>query len=247
MQLQTLEICAASVASCIAAEEGGAGRIELCAALTEGGTTPSFGMVAQVLERVSIPVFPIIRPRGGDFLYTPDEVEVMEADIRMLVDLGVPGVVIGALTPQGALDTATMQRLIEAAQGREVTLHRAFDMVAQQSQALEEAISLGCTRILTSGAAPTAYEGIPRLAQLIVQAAGRITIMPGSGVKAHNIRDIVAETGAVEVHASLKEAVPSRMIYRNSSVSMGGTVTFDEYSQNVTSAAAVRATLAALA
>lgn len=235
-----LEICANSIASCIEAEHGGASRVELCAGIPEGGTTPSIGMVACALESVSVPIFPIIRPRGGDFLYSKEEIDTMECDIRMLVDLGVPGIVIGALTPEGRLDKTVCARLIEAAQGRQVTLHRAFDMTANFDEALEDAIALGFDRILTSGGAPTAHEGLATIRHLVQRCAGRISIMPGCGIAVSNIAEIAQESGAHEFHASLRTARQSRMLYRNPRVSMGGTVIIDEYSTTQTDASIVK-------
>lgn len=232
----TLEICANSIASCIEAERGGASRVELCAGIPEGGTTPSIGMVACALESVSVPIFPIIRPRGGDFLYSKEEIDTMEYDIRMSVDLGVPGVVIGALTTEGRIDKEVCTRLIEAAQGRQVTLHRAFDMTRDLDEALEDAITLGFDRILTSGGAPTAYEGLATIRHLVDKSAGRISIMPGCGIGVSNIAQIALESGANEFHGSLRTGIPSRMLYRNPRVSMGGTVTIDEYSTMQTDA-----------
>lgn len=246
MKDYTLEICAGSVASCIEAERGGASRIELCAALPEGGTTPSLGTVAVALERVEIPVFPIIRPRSGDFLYTQDEVDTMECDIRMFVDLGVRGVVIGALTPNGEIDCEVCRRLIDAAQGISVTLHRAFDMVCDYTKALEDAITLGFDRILTSGGAPNAFAGMQNISRLIEQADGRISIMPGSGIREDNIATIAWNTGAREFHASLRAPIESKMIYRNPHVSMGGSVTIDEYSLLQTDAKTVASVVRAL-
>ncbi|SJZ48419.1 copper homeostasis protein CutC [Porphyromonas cangingivalis] len=236
----TLEICANSIASCIEAERGGASRVELCAGIPEGGTTPSIGMVTCALERVSIPVFPIIRPRGGDFLYTKEEIDTMECDIRMFVDLGVPGVVIGALTAEGRIDKEVCARLIEAAQGRQVTLHRAFDMARDLDEALEDAIALGFDRILTSGGAPTAHEGLSTIRHLVDKSAGRISIMPGCGIGVSNIARIALESGASEFHGSLRTDIPSQMLYRNPHVSMGGTVTIDEYSTTQTDAKIVK-------
>ncbi|MDO4770393.1 copper homeostasis protein CutC [Porphyromonas sp.] len=235
----SLEICANSVASCIEAERGGATRVELCAGIPEGGTTPSIGMLVCALESVSIPVFPIIRPRGGDFLYTEEEVRIMECDIRMFVDLGVKGIVIGALTPEGRLDKTVCRRLIDAAQGVEVTLHRAFDMVRDQDEALEEAIELGFHRILTSGGAWSALEGLSTIVGLVNKSRGRISIMPGCSINTDNIARIASESGASEFHASLRRTLQSKMLYHNPHASMGGTVTIDEYSTTRTDASTV--------
>ena len=160
----------------------------------------------------------------------------MECDIRMLVDLGVPGVVIGALTAEGRIDKEVCMRLMEAARGRQVTLHRAFDMTRDLDEALEDAIDLGFDRILTSGGTPTACDGLGTIQRLVDRSAGRISIMPGCGIGVANIAQIALESGANEFHASLRSPLPSRMLYRNPRVSMGGTVTIDEYGTTQTDA-----------
>ena len=174
-----LEICAGSVESAIAARDGGAQRIELCAALEIGGVTPSAGLIAEARKVEGLVLNVIIRPRGGDFLYDDYEIACMEEDIRTCKSLGVDGVVIGALTANGDIDTATCKRLIKVADGMSVTFHRAFDMCRNPQKALEELIALGCHRVLTSGQAPTAEAGIELLSKLVEQANGRIIIMPG--------------------------------------------------------------------
>lgn len=235
-----LEICANSVASCIAAQEGGAQRIELCAGIPEGGTTPSYGMVKKAREAVSIGLNIIIRPRGGDFLYSPIEVEEMIEDIKILRTLGVDGFVFGALTPDGEVDKEVCKRLIEAAQGSPVTFHRAFDMAKDPKQALEDIIELGFDRILTSGCMPSALEGVSTIAMLVREAQDRIAIMAGCGVNASNVHEIVQMTGVKEVHGSFRSPIESKMRYRNSVVSMGGTVVVEEYSTPQTDAEKVK-------
>lgn len=238
-----LEVCANSIASCIAAEEGGAGRIELCAALGEGGITPSPGMVKGALESVDIPVFPIIRPRGGDFLYSDLEVEQMLADIRYLRDLGVHGFVVGALSADGQLNKEICRALIEAADGLPVTLHRAFDMSLDLSSTLEVAIDLGFSRILTSGGKQTAEEGIPIIRSLVHQANARIEVMAGSGVCVENAQKIANETGVSELHGSFQSMIPSYMAYHNTNISMGGSDLADEYQYPMTDVEKVRAVI----
>ena len=235
-----LEICAGSVASAVAARDGGAQRIELCAALEVGGVTPSAGLIAEARKVEGLVINVIIRPRGGDFLYDDYEVACMEEDIRTCKRMGVDGVVIGALTANGDIDTATCKRLIKAADGMSVTFHRAFDMCRNPQKALEELIALGCHRVLTSGQAPTAEAGIELLSKLVEQANGRIIIMPGCGVNSNNAAKILKATGANEIHASARKSVGSGMIYRNSSVSMGNSDS-DEYARKETDVNEVRA------
>lgn len=235
-----LEICAGSVESAIAARDGGAQRIELCAALEVGGVTPSAGLIAQARKVKGLVLNVIIRPRAGDFLYNEHEVACMEEDIHTCKLLGVDGVVIGALTAEGDIDTANCKRLIDAADGMSVTFHRAFDMCRAPQKALEELISLGCDRVLTSGQAPTAEAGIALLKELVEQADGRITIMPGCGVNSGNAAKILSETGACEIHASARKNVGSGMLFRHSGVSMGNPDS-DEYARKETDVNEVRA------
>ena len=228
-----LEICAGSVESAIAARDGGAKRIELCAALEVGGVTPSAGVIAEARKVVGIILNVIIRPRGGDFLYNEYEVACMEEDIRTCKQLGVDGIVIGALTAEGDIDTDVCRRLISAADGMSITFHRAFDMCRNAKKALEELIALGCHRVLTSGQAPTAVAGITMLKELNEQAAGRIIIMPGCGVNSTNAGEIIKATGATEIHASARKNIGSGMIFRHSGVSMGNP-DCDEYARKET-------------
>ena len=228
-----LEICAGSVESAIAARDGGAARIELCAALEIGGTTPSAGLIAEARKIEGIVLNVIIRPRGGDFLYNEHEAACMEQDIRTCRQLGADGVVIGALTAEGDIDTALCKRLIDAADGMSITFHRAFDMCRDPKRALEELIAIGCDRVLTSGQAATAEDGLPLLKELVQQAAGRISIMPGCGVNSGNAARILQATGTVEIHASARKSVGSGMLFRHSGVSMG-TPGSDEYARKET-------------
>ena len=230
-----LEICAGSVESAIAARDGGAARIELCAALEIGGTTPSAGLIAEARKIKGIVLNVIIRPRGGDFLYNEHEAACMEQDIRTCRQLGADGVVIGALTAEGDIDTALCKRLIDAADGMSITFHRAFDMCRYPKRALEELIAIGCDRVLTSGQAATAEDGLPLLKELVQQAAGRISIMPGCGVNSGNAARILQATAAVEIHASARKSVGSGMLFRHSGVSMG-TPGSDEYARKETDA-----------
>lgn len=232
-----LEICANSVASCLEAQKGGAWRVELCAAIPEGGTTPSYGDIALARELLQIKLHVIIRPRGGDFLYSPLEHRIMLKDIENAHRLGADGVVIGCLTPEGEVDMARNRELMNAAAGMSVTFHRAFDMCRDPYDSLERIIELGCDRLLTSGQQPRAEEGIALLQELVRKAGDRIIIMPGSGVNANNIAKLAKETGAREFHLSARESVESGMIYRNPNLKMGGDrIVIDEYLQQVTRA-----------
>lgn len=239
-----IEICTNSVTSSVEAEKGGAYRVELCAGIPEGGTTPSYGEIAVARELLSIKLNIIIRPRGGDFLYSDVEHQTMLRDIEMAKELGVDGVVIGCLTADGGVDMERNKELIDAAEGMSVTFHRAFDMSKDPFKSLEDIISLGCERILTSGQKPTAIEGVSLLKQLVDKANDRIIIMPGSGVNEENIASLAKETGATEFHFSAREPVNSKMIYRNPNLKMGGTVvSIDEYAQDVTHADKVKRTI----
>ncbi len=276
------EICANSVESCVEAQRGGADRVELCAGIPEGGTTPSYGdivMAKRVLgivnpldlrplllrqgENIGLLQFDgtsmrdgenkrtklhvIIRPRGGDFLYSDLEKEIMLEDVRMARQLGVDGVVFGALLPNGDIDMEFMQQLMAESEGMSVTFHRAFDVCRDPFEALEQIIELGCDRILTSGQMPKAEEGVDLLKQLVDKAGDRIIIMPGCGVNVSNIARIAEETGAKEFHFSARSKRDSGMQFRRSRVSMGGTVTIDEYSRDVTDAVKVAETILQIA
>ena len=225
-----IEICANSAQSCVEAEMGGASRVELCAGIPEGGTTPSYGEIktAQALTS-TIDINVIIRPRGGDFLYTEAEVEAMLLDIELCKQLGVHGVVFGCLTSEGDIDVPLMRRLIEAVKPLSVTCHRAFDVCRDPFAALEQLIELGCDRILTSGQQSTAEKGIPLLKQLVERAGQRIIIMPGCGVREGNIARIEAETGAREFHTSARSVVHSQMRYRKEEVPMGSSAVTSEF------------------
>lgn len=241
------EICTNSVESCIAAQEGGANRVELCAGIPEGGTTPSYGEIAtarEVLTHTKLHV--IIRPRGGDFLYSPVEIKTMLKDIETARRLGADGVVFGCLTADGEIDIPVMQQLMAASKGLSVTFHRAFDVCRNPHKALEQLIELGCDRILTSGQQANAEAGIPLLKELQQEAAGRIILLAGCGVNENNIRRIAEKTGVGEFHFSARESIKSGMEYKNEAVSMGGTVHISEYERNVTTAERVKNTIDAL-
>lgn len=206
-----IEIATTDFATTKSAVEGGANRIELCAALLEGGTTPSFGTIKKCREDFNVQLFPIIRPRGGDFLYSGEEFEIMMNDVKLCKELGCDGIVTGLLNADGSIDVTRTSVLIELAYPLEITFHRAFDRCKNPLEALEQLIEIGCQRILTSGQKPTAPEGSSLIAQLIKEAHERITIMPGSGVRKENIKELAAKTGAVEFHSSLRSKQKTKM------------------------------------
>lgn len=210
-----LEVIGFDLASCLTAEERGANRIELCANPHEGGTTPSYGTIAMARAHTSIQLFPIIRPRGGDFLYTDMEFRAMVADIEQCEQLGCDGVVIGMLTKDGEVDVDRCGELVGRAGSMQVTFHRAFDRVKDPLRSLEDVVALGCTRILTSGLRPTVDLGKSMLRTLVEKAGTRIAIMPGSGVRSTNIAGLAEFTGARAFHSSARRMHPSSMEYAN--------------------------------
>ena len=233
-----MEVCANSVTSAIEAQLGGAKRVELCASLTEGGTTPSYSEIVMSKKMLDIEVYPIIRPRGGDFLYSALEFELMKEDVRLCKSLGCEGISTGILTSDGKVDKIRCAELFELASPMKVTFHRAFDMTDNLQEALEDIIALGAVRILTSGGKSSALEGAAVLSKLIEQADGRISIMPGAGVNINNLAEIISITGAKEFHASARLVVSSDMTYRNDALNMGADA--DEYSTTLTNAGLVK-------
>ncbi|HRH59410.1 MAG TPA: copper homeostasis protein CutC [Chitinophagaceae bacterium] len=213
-----LEIAVFNIQSAIQAQQSGADRIELCDNPSDGGTTSSYGTLKTMREKVSIPVFPIIRPRGGDFLYSDDEFAVMKKDILLCKQLGFEGAVIGLLNKDGSIDTTRTSQLVEIAYPLEITFHRAFDRCKEPLQSLEDIISCGCQRILTSGQMPNAYNGKELIEQLVQQADDRIIIMPGSGVRHNNIAELAAYTGAAEFHSSARKTVATKMSFTNANM-----------------------------
>jgi copper homeostasis protein len=210
-----LEICCFNLQSCIAAAASGADRIELCMDPGDGGTTPSYGLIRSARDKCTVRLYPIIRPRGGDFFYDDDDYLQMLLDIRLCKDLGCDGVVIGGLSPDGSVDKVRCARLVEAAGSMGVTFHRAFDRVSDPLRALEDVIGIGCERILTSGRYPTAVEGASLIRELADRAGDRIVIMPGGGVRAEGIVSLARETGAREFHTAARVTLPSMMQFIN--------------------------------
>lgn len=213
-----LEIAVFNIGSALRAVEAGADRLELCENPGEGGTTPSYGTLKTAKEKIKIPVFPIIRPRGGDFLYTAGEFEVMKKDIALCKELGFEGVVTGLLLADGTIDATRTKELVSVAYPMEVTFHRAFDRSTDPVESLETIIRCGCQRILTSGQVPNAGDAKTVLRDLVEKAGDRIIILPGSGVRSSNIKEIADYTGAVEMHSSARTNEASLMAYKKESM-----------------------------
>ncbi len=246
MENYLFEICTNSVESCLAAQNGGANRVELCAAIPEGGTTPSYGEIVMARELLKIKLHVIIRPRGGDFFYSPLEIETMIRDIEVCKKLNVDGVVFGCLNADGTINMEAMEKLMNASKGMSVTFHRAFDVCVNPKQAIEDIIHLGCNRILTSGQEKNAELGIPLLAELQKIAKGRIILLAGCGVNENNIAKIATETCINEFHFSAREIIPSGMEFKRERVPMGGTISIDEFSKSVTTEKRVQDTISKL-
>ena len=236
----TVEICVDSVESAVAAQAGGADRVELCDNLMEGGTTPSAGAIQVGRRLLDIKLQVIIRPRGGDFLYSITEFEIMKRDIETAKSLGADGVVIGMLDANGDVDTNRTAELVELAAPMSVTFHRAFDVCRDPFKALDELANLGIARILTSGQEATAVEGLDLISELVKHAGDRIAIMACGNLNERNINRVIAETGVKEVHFTGFRDVQSEMEFRNERVFMGGTLRPPEYSRAVTDAKKVR-------
>jgi copper homeostasis protein len=241
-----IEICVDSVEGALAAEAGGADRVELCDNLMEGGTTPSLGCIRLLKAQLGIGLHVMIRPRGGDFLYSDLELEVMREDIRLAKEAGADAVVFGCLSREGDIDVGRCKELLELARPMKVTFHRAFDMCRDASAGLDALMDLGVDWLLTSGQEATCLEGSETLAALVRQAAGRIGVMAGGGITPRNVRRIVELTGVTEVHLSARQGVESAMSYRNVRCFMGGTLRPPEFSRKTTQAAIVQSAAAAL-
>lgn len=219
--MRFMEICCSSVEDVIEAREGGALRVELCAALSTGGLTPSYATIARAIEQKgSMAVNVLIRPREGDFAYTPDQIETMLTDIALCRQLGADGVVVGALNRDGSVDRPTVDRLVAAARPLSVTFHRAFDVCSNPFEAFEQIIESGCDRLLTSGCKPSAIEGKEMIGELVRRSRGRIAVMAGCGVRVSNIAELERATGAGEFHSSARRSFDSPMTYRSIGVSM---------------------------
>ena len=237
------EICIDSVDGAIAAEQAGANRVELCANLLEGGTTPSLGLMETTIARTKLPVQVMIRPRGGDFLYSEIEAEMMLRDIAAAKSARAGGVVFGCLTADGKIDAKLTEKLIAAARPLSVTFHRAFDVSRDPMDSLQTLIGLGVDRLLTSGQEPSVLEGAPLIKRLIELAAGRLIVMPGGGITARNVARIIRETGANEIHFAALSETPSGMTHRNPHVFMGGELRPAEYARLVTTKVSIRSVL----
>lgn len=249
-----LEICCGDLASVLAAKKGGAQRIELCSGLSEGGLTPSIGLIKAAVATGIPNINVLIRPRPGDFLYSTEELSLMEDDIKTAISAGATGIVIGVLTPDGDIDMNACERLIKAARdearslGREslnITFHRAFDVSRDADKSLNDIILLECDCLLTSGMAPTAVKGLPALQRLSRVASGRISIMAGSGVNPANARDIINATEVDSIHSTARKPIASRMLFRRPLVPMGAPGS-DEYAPLSTSPDVVAALIAAI-
>ena len=221
MEPVLIEVCVDSVASAVAAERGGAQRIELCSDLLEGGITPSLGLLHAVRAGISLPLHVIIRPRGGDFCYSDEEFDIMRRDIEIVKRAGADGVVLGILLPSGRVDIARTRQLTELAAPMSVTFHRAFDMSADLQNSLDDLCQTGANRLLTSGGEPACLQGTDAIAKLVQSARGRIHIMAGGGINAGNVAHILQRTGVNEIHVGLATEVQSPMLVRNARVSLG--------------------------
>ena len=237
----TFEICVDSIAGVIAARDAGAQRVELCAGLIEGGTTPSLGTILVAREVQNIGVHVIIRPRGGDFLFSPEEFAAMTADIETARADGADGVVIGQLTADGLIDVPRTRELMAVARPMAVTFHRAFDMTPDPFAALETLISLGVERVLTSGQEASVLEGLPLITELVKQARDRIIVMPGGGITPRNVQRIVGAAKPSEIHFAALQLAEGGMRFRRGHVFMGGELRPPEYDRLLTSEQGIRA------
>jgi copper homeostasis protein len=228
-----LEICVDSIESALNAQLAGAYRVELCDNLLEGGTTPSFGLIQSARSNLNIMLHVIIRPRGGDFLYSDIEYDIMRRDIDLCGEAGVDGVVIGILTQDGQIDVERTAKLVEYATPMSVTFHRAFDMCADPIKSIEDVIHTGSGRLLTSGQMNKATDGMDLIKNLIAKASGRLIIMPGGGLNENNISSSAKTTGASEFHLTGRKTIPGRMEFRKTEITMSGLAGYDEYSRKV--------------
>ena len=241
-----IEACVDAIDAALEAERGGAGRLELCGELLQGGVTPSAGLIGAVRDRVKIPLFVLIRPRTGDFLYTLDERDVMLRDIALAKSLGADGVVIGALTADGDVDVETTRALLDAARPMQVTFHRAFDFARDQDVATEALLRLGIDRVLTSGGAPSALEGVGALKHLVERAGDDMTILAGGSITASNVAEVVRLSGVREVHLRAAVRVESAMAHRRGGVTLARPQAPSDYERVVASADEIRRVAAVL-
>ena len=228
-----LEICADSVESAVIAQEAGAGRIELCCNLAEGGTTPSYGTISSARNNLRIKLNVLIRPRSGDFLYSDEEFDIMRRDIEICGELGADGIVTGILNPGGTIDVDRTARLVEIAYPMTVTFHRAFDMCVDPVDGLEDIIATGADRLLTSGLKNRAADSVEIIRQLIIQAGSRLTIITGGGIDETNVAKIIEMTGAKEVHLTGRKEIDSEMIFRRKEVNLGSGTPSSEFSRKI--------------
>lgn len=234
------EVCVGGVEDAIAAEAGGADRVELCSGLVVGGVTPSIGVVEKVLSELTIPTVVLVRPRGGDFCYGESELDVMVRDVRILRDAGAQGLATGVLKADGRVDRDAMQAILDAAGPVPITFHRAFDMTVDPWEALADLIELGIPRVLTSGLEAGVVDGIPMIRGLVESAGGEISVMPGGGVRPENVARLIQETGVEEVHFTAFRTSPSPMVHRNPRPRMGAGEVPGEFHRPSTDAARVR-------
>lgn len=239
-----MEVCVECVDSALNAARGGAKRIELCSGLSDGGTTPSVGLLRVVKQLVKVPVFVMIRPRPGDFLYSDHEMEIMKTDLRILKENGADGFVFGILLKDGSVDKERCQELVDLSRPLPVTFHRAIDVANNILQALEDIISIGCDRVLTSGGESNALEGTPTIRKMVEQSAGRMTVMPGGGITERNLRRILDESGADEFHASARSSFQSSMQHTNPAVSMSAPIVANDSCIKVTNRDRVKTMIA---
>jgi copper homeostasis protein len=240
-----IEICVEGIDGLVAAQNAGADRVELCASLIEGGLTPSLGVVRESLKVATIPFHVIVRPRGGDFLYSDLEFRTMLDDVRALRELGVVGVVVGCLTADGRIDEPRMKALVDAARPMSVTCHRAFDMTRDIGESVEALVRCGIDRVLTSGQRDTGLEGADNLRRTVEAANGRLVVMACGALDEENIGEVLRKSGAPEAHFAALKVLPSGMAYRNPYVGMGGTDIEREFEITITDPDFVRRTIAA--
>jgi len=242
-----LEVCSASATFAIAAATAGADRVELCANLVEGGTTPSVGEIELAVERSGVPVMVMIRPRGGDFLYSDVEFEVMHRDVQVAGTAGAAGLVFGLLAADGSVDRERTARLIEAARPLPVTFHRAFDVSRDLIESLEVLLALGVDRVLTSAGKASVLDDLPLLQRLLGMAGDDAVILPGGGIRPHNVRRLVALSGVREIHIGASAVEPSLMSFRVDGVTMGRPYEPDEYVREVADGVTIAGVVDALA